>query len=80
MRAPLVGAVSETFGPAAGFNLPIVFLSVLLIFSFFIKDVPDDQGRPPIHKGPFQRLWNVSPPKASNFLKQIGQKSCFLKR
>ncbi|MCK6259282.1 MFS transporter [Fictibacillus sp. KIGAM418] len=41
----LVGAVSEKFGSAAGFNLPILFLSILLVFSFFVKDVPDDQAK-----------------------------------
>ncbi|MCQ6264971.1 MFS transporter [Fictibacillus sp. WQ 8-8] len=35
----LVGAVSEKFGSAAGFNLPILFLSILLVFSFFVKAV-----------------------------------------
>ncbi|SDN42325.1 Fucose permease [Fictibacillus solisalsi] len=40
----LVGAVSEKFGSAAGFNLPIIFLAALLIFSFFLKDVPDDKA------------------------------------
>ncbi|MDM5201454.1 MFS transporter [Fictibacillus enclensis] len=41
----LVGAVSEKFGSAAGFNLPIIFLAILLIFSFFVKDVPDDKAK-----------------------------------
>ncbi|RFU60765.1 MFS transporter [Peribacillus glennii] len=39
----IVGAVSEKFGPSIGFNLPIIFLAVLLIMSFFIKDIPDDR-------------------------------------
>lgn len=41
----IVGAVSEKFGPAFGFNLPILFLGILLIFSFFIKDIPDDEAK-----------------------------------
>ncbi|PLS17364.1 MFS transporter [Bacillus sp. M6-12] len=37
----LVGAVSEKFGPEYGFNLPIIFLIILLIITFFIKEKPD---------------------------------------
>ncbi|MBM7693936.1 fucose permease [Peribacillus deserti] len=37
----LVGAVSDKFGPSDGFNLPIIFLAILVVFSFLIKDVPD---------------------------------------
>ncbi|WP_409298848.1 MFS transporter [Peribacillus sp. SCS-26] len=43
----LVGAVSERFGAADGFNLPIIFLIVLVIMSVFIKDIPD-RVKPPI--------------------------------
>ncbi|MDN4524722.1 MFS transporter [Fictibacillus fluitans] len=41
----LVGAVSEKFGSAMGFNLPIIFLAILLLFSFFVKDIPDDEAK-----------------------------------
>ncbi|RFU67867.1 MFS transporter [Peribacillus saganii] len=37
----LIGAVSEKFGPADGFYLPILFLLILAIIAFFIKDKPD---------------------------------------
>ncbi|PLT28455.1 MFS transporter [Peribacillus deserti] len=44
----LVGAVSEKFGPSDGFNLPIIFLAILLVISFFIKDVPDREQTKPV--------------------------------
>ncbi|PLT35815.1 sugar MFS transporter [Bacillus sp. V5-8f] len=34
----IVGAVSEKYGPSTGFNLPIIFLAILLLISFLIKD------------------------------------------
>ncbi|WP_261131174.1 sugar MFS transporter [Bacillus sp. Marseille-Q3570] len=33
----IVGVVSEAYGSDAGFNLPIVFLAILLVLSFFIR-------------------------------------------
>ncbi|WP_409299841.1 MFS transporter [Peribacillus sp. SCS-155] len=41
----IVGAVSDKFGPSIGFNLPIIFLIILLIIAFFIKDIPDEKAR-----------------------------------
>jgi MFS transporter, OFA family, oxalate/formate antiporter len=40
----LVGAVSDKFGPSDGFNLPILFLAILLIISFFIKDISNEKS------------------------------------
>ncbi len=38
----VVGVVSEVFGASDGFSLPILFLGVIFVISFFLKDNPDD--------------------------------------